>query len=100
MPLPAVNAQLDLVNVIKDKLPVCPAGLARTNRYRVVGCVSNARKTPEVNSPMPAVAHLVFLAQNPSVAVRNAPRAKRVQRALVSMARVTHANPVNIAQAA
>jgi hypothetical protein len=37
-----VNAPLVLVNVIKDKLPVCPAFLARTNRNRANGCVTNA----------------------------------------------------------
>jgi hypothetical protein len=97
--LPVVNAPLVLVNVIKDKLPVCPAFLARTNRHRVIGCVTNARKTLKVNSPMPVVVHCVFWAKNPSLAVRNAPCARRVKRALASMARVTHAKPVNIAQA-
>ena len=59
-----------------------------------------ARKIPRVNSPIRVVVHCVVLGKNPSPAVQSAPRARRVKLALVSMARVTIAKPVNIAQAA
>jgi hypothetical protein len=59
-----------------------------------------ALKIRRVNNPMPVVVYRVVLGKNPPPAVRNAPRAKRVKRALVSMARVTTAKPVNIAQVA